>query len=127
MTDIKELKISLMEKQGAPDVESKGEYILRTSATFEFNKYVEETYPGADEEDREYILKEISRLVFEDLISKTKDKFDSVGVWIKVGDEVLENAIDLAVMEGIKQYGESGIVPIFELVKMTLPKDEVGS
>jgi hypothetical protein len=127
MTDIKEFKISLMEKQGALDVESKSEYLLRTSATFEFNKYIEEAYPGADEEDKEYILKEICKLVFEDLVTKTQDKFDSVGVWIKIGDEILENSIDLAVMEGIKQYGEPEIVPIFELVKMTLPKDEISS
>jgi len=123
MTDIKEFKISLMERQGTPDKKSKCEYILKASATFDFNDYIEKTFPQASEEDRTDILKEISKMAFEDLVNKVKGEFDSVGVWIQIGSETLENAMDLSVLEGIKEYGEPGIVPIFELIKMTIPDD----
>jgi hypothetical protein len=124
MTDIKELKISLMEKRGEIDPSTgKSDYIMKTSATFKFNEYVEKTYPEADEEDREQILKEASQLIYQDLLEKTNDKFDSVGVWIDVENQIFENSIDIAVMEGVKQYGEAGIVPIYELLKMSLPEN----
>lgn len=122
MTDIKQIKISLMETQGEVDPSTgKSDYILKTSATFQFNEYVEKTYTEADEEDREQILKEASQLIYKDLLEKTKDKFDSVGVWLTIGDQIYDNSISISVMEGIQQYGESGVVPIYELVKMTLP------
>jgi translation initiation factor IF-3 len=122
MTDIKQIKISLMESNGEVDPSTgKSDYILKTSATFQFNEYVEKTYPEIDEEGREQILKEASQLIYQDLLEKTKNKFDSVGVWLTIGDKVYETSITLSVMEGIQQYGEKGIVPIFELVKMTIP------
>ena len=124
MTDIKQIKISLMESQGEVDSSTgKADYIMRTSASFNFNEYVEKTYPGADEEDREEILKQISSLVYQDIIKQTKDKFDSVGVWITVGNQVFENSINAAVLSGIHEYGEKGIVPIYELIKMSLPEN----
>jgi acetate kinase len=122
MTDIKEIKISLMESQGEVDPSTgKADYLMKSSASFRFNEYVEKNYPEADEEDRLKILKEASKLIYYDIISKTKDKFDSVGVWVTVGDKIYENSIDISTMEGIQEYGEKGIVPIFELVKMSLP------
>lgn len=123
MIDIKEIKISLMEKTGESSCKKfkKSEYIVKSSATLDFNTYMKGKYPEADEEDTEYILKNISNFIFEDLIGKTKDKFDSVGIWIKSKDNFWENAMDLPTLEGIKQYGEIGIVPVFELIKMTLP------
>lgn len=125
MTDIKEIKISLMETNGEVDPSTgKCDYLLRTSASFKFNEYVGKTYPEADEEDRLQILKEGSKLIYQDLISKTKDKFDSVGVWLTIGDQIYENSIAVSAMEGIQQHGEKGIVPIFELVKMTIPINE---
>lgn len=125
MTDIKEIKISLMETQGEVDPSTgKSDYIMKTSATFLFNEYVEKTFSEADEEDRLQILKEVSQLVYRDLIEKTKDKFDSVGVWLTVREQVYENSISVAVMEGIQEHGIKGIVPIYELIKMSLPIDE---
>jgi len=124
MTDIKEIKISLMESKGEVDPSTgKADYIMRTSASFQFNEYVEKTYPEADEEDRLQILKEGSNLIYRDLIDKTKEKFDSVGVWLTIGDKVYENSIAISAMEGIQEYGEKGIVPIFELIKMSLPHE----
>ena len=125
MTDIKQIKISLMEARGEIDSSTgKSDYIMKTSATFLFNEYAEKTYPEADEEDRLQILKEASQLIYRDLIEKTKDKFDSVGVWLTVEEKIYENSISIAVMEGIQEHGIKGIVPIFELVKMTLPINE---
>jgi acetate kinase len=125
MTNINEIKISLMESQGAMDPSTgKSDYIMKTSATFKFNEYVEKTYPEADEEDREEILKQISALVFQDIVLKTKDKFDSVGIWVTVGDQVFDNSIDSAVLSGIKEHGEKDIVPIYEFIKMTLSDSE---
>ena len=115
-----------MEKKGEiKDEAGKADYIVKSSANFQFNEYVEKTYPEADEEDREQILKEASQLIYEDLLSKSKeDEFNSVGIWLTVGDQVLENAIDTAVLGGIKEYGQTGIVSIFEFIKMTLPVNE---
>jgi len=124
MTDIKLLKIALLENKGDVDSAGKGDFLLRTSGAFEFNEYVKLTYPEADEEDREKILKEACQLIYRDLLEKTHDKFDSVGVWLTVGDQVYENSIAIATMEGIQQYGQEGIAPVYELVKMTLPDSE---
>jgi hypothetical protein len=125
MTDIKQIKISLMEKQGDADPSTgKGDYILRASATFLFNEYVQKTFPKAGEEDREQILKEGSQLIYQDLLEKSKDKFDSVGVWLTIGNKIYENSITISAIEGIQQYGEKGIVPIFELIKMSIPVNE---
>lgn len=124
MTDIKEIKISLMETRGEVDPSTgKSDYIMKTSATFLFNEYAK-TYPEADEEDRLEMLKEACQLIYKDIIKKTKDKFDSVGVWLTIGEQVYENSISIAVMKGIQEHGVKGIVPIFELVKMTIPINE---
>ena len=124
MTDINQIKISLMEKNGETKKEDgKTDYLIKTSATFKFNEYVEKTFPEVDGEGREQILKEVSQLIYGDLLEKTSDKFDSVGVWITLGEQIFENSIDIAVMEGIQQYGEKGIVPIFELIKMSIPEN----
>lgn len=125
MTDIQQLKISLMEKKG--DVKGdkeKADYIIKGSATLQFNEYVKTTFPEINEEDRESILMQASQLMFQDLQEKTKDVFDSVGIWLTIADQVYENSISLSVMEGIQQYGEKGIVPIYELIKMTIPVNE---
>ncbi len=125
MTDIKQIKISLMESQGEVDPSTgKSDYIMKTSASFQFNEYVEKTCPEIDEEGREQILKEGSQLIYQDLLEKTKDKFDSVGVWLTIGDLIYENSISLAAMEGIQEHGEKGIVPIYELIKMIIPINE---
>ena len=124
MTDIQQLKISLMEKKG--DVkggQEKADYIIKGSATLQFNEYVKTTFPEINEEDRESILMQASQLMFQDLQEKTKDVFDSVGIWLTIADQVYENSIALSVMEGIQQYGEKGIVPIYELIKMTIPNE----
>ena len=114
-----------METRGEIDPSTgKSDYLLKTSATFLFNEYAEKTFPEADEENRLQILKEISQLIYRDLIEKTKDKFDSVGVWLTIGEQVYENSISIAVMEGIQEHGVKGIVPIFELIKMSLPINE---
>lgn len=125
MTDIQQLKISLMEKKG--DVKGdkeKADYIIKGSATLQFNEYVKTTFPEINEEDRESILMQASQLMFQDLQEKTKDVFDSVGIWLTIADQAYENSIALSVMEGIQQYGEKGIVPIYELIKMTIPVNE---
>lgn len=113
-----------MEKKG--DVkggQEKADYIIKGSATLQFNEYVKTTFPEINEEDRESILMQASQLMFQDLQEKTKDVFDSVGIWLTIADQVYENSIALSVMEGIQQYGEKGIVPIYELIKMTIPNE----
>jgi acetate kinase len=123
MTDIKQIKISLMETRGEVDPSTgKNDYIIKTSGSFQFNAYVEKT--EANEKDRLQILKEASQLIYQDLIEKTKDEFDSVGVWLTVGEKDYENSMTISALEGIQQYGEKGIIPIFELIKMSIPINE---
>jgi hypothetical protein len=122
MTDIKQIKIAFMESLGGINPSTgKSEYIIKTSASFKFNEYIEKTYTEADEEDRLQIIKEGSQLIYLDLLEKTKEKFDSVGIWITIGDQIYENSITISAMEGIQQYGGDDIVPIFELIKMSMP------
>jgi hypothetical protein len=127
MIDIKQIKISLMEKKGDVQEEvglpAKADYIIKSSATLKFNEYIDLNFPGIDDNSREIILKEASQLMYQDLLGKTKDPFDSIGVWLTVGDQIYENSIALSAMEGIQEYGEKGIVPIYELVKMTIPEN----
>jgi hypothetical protein len=126
MTNIKEIKISLMGSQGEMDPSTgKRDYIIKSSASFQFNEYMEKTYPEADEEDREQALKEGSQLIYQDLLIKTKDKFDSIGIWIKTEDLIYENSMSISDIEGIQQHGEPGISPIFELIKMTIPQQKI--
>lgn len=125
MTDIEIVKISLMEKHGeSKESKGKAEYTIKASATLKFNEYMEKSFPGLNDEDREKILMSVSNIMFTDLLnSSMKTDYDSVGVWLTSGGVTLENAIALSVLEGIKEYGTGDTVPIFEFIKMTLPNE----
>ena len=63
--------------------------------------------------------------IYGDLISESKDKLDTVGIWITFDDDsVIENSMDISILDSIGEYGENGIIPILEFVKMTLQPDE---
>ena len=124
MTDIDKLKISLMEKTDefkTKDGEMKSSCIVKSTAVFCFNEYVSSTSPDASDEERETILCGVADKILHDLIEASPNvTYNHVVVWITVGDMVLENSMDISALTGIGEYGEKGIVPIYELIKITL-------
>ena len=126
MTDIKQIKISLMERTGDIKEEvSKADYVIKCSATLKFNEYIDIQFPGADDEDRQDILMQASKAMYDDLLERSKfEVVDSVGVWLTIGDKIYENSISLSTLVGIQEYAEKDTVPIFELIKMTIPINE---
>ncbi|MDD5649297.1 MAG: hypothetical protein PHF86_02585 [Candidatus Nanoarchaeia archaeon] len=121
MIDI--IQIALLEKAGELD-KGKTEYIQKISGSFNFRKYLKDE--NIDKKSQEKILSEISQQIFNDLRNRVGETnfYDAVGIWITIGDKVLENSLDLSVLENIQQFGEPGIVPIFEFIKMTLDQHE---
>jgi hypothetical protein len=121
MIDI--IQIALLEKAGELD-KGKTEYIQKISGSFNFRKYLKEYLKdeNIDKKSQEKILSEISQQIFNDLCNRVGETnfYDAVGIWITIGDKVLENSLDLSVLENIQQFGEPGIVPIFEFIKLTI-------
>jgi hypothetical protein len=120
MIDIDTLKIGLLEKKSEINKKGKTHYILKSSASFQFNNYINNLEDPITDEEEEEVLSKISETIFNDLLEKTKDEFNSVGIWIESESGKIENSIELSVFEGIKKFGNPGIVPIFEFIKMTI-------
>ena len=110
----------------AKEIKGKNEYTIKSSATLKFNEYLDKSFPGLDNEGGEQILKEVSNIMFLDLLNTARESqvyYDSVGIWLTIGDTVLENSISLSVLDGIKEYSTGDVVPIYEFIKMTLPNE----
>ena len=122
------IQIALLEKVSELNKEGKTEYIQKISGSFNLKKYYKEYLKeeNLNKEDQEKILSEFSQKIFKDLCNKVVEKnfYDAVGIWITIGDKVLDNSLDLSVLENIQQFGEPGIIPIFEIIKMTLDQYE---
>ena len=135
MKKILECKISLMEKDTnfSIDEKSKGNYIIRTTGTFEPEKYIME-WAFAQDMDQDQYLEFVNNavlMIYDNLIENTKTSFDTVGLWITFDDgHTIDNAMDVDVMITMGEYGGEGVIPILEFAKMTLApyyESEVGS
>ena len=128
MKRVLECKVSLMEKDVdfSLDNEGKGNYIIRSSATFLPEKYIEqnpeykEAILDSDESYLDFVSQAVS-LMTENLKEETKDKkIDSIGIWVTFEDDKkVESSMDLSVMETIKEFHQD-INPFLEFAKMTL-------
>jgi hypothetical protein len=126
MKKILECKVSLMEKDinFSIDEESKGNYIIRTSGTFNPEKVLEDRtnkFIITEDEYKSFVETAIMT-IYEDLLENSTDKkVDTVGIWITFEDgEKIDNAMDISLLEAIEDYGEEGVISILELAKMTL-------
>jgi hypothetical protein len=126
MIHIKELKMSLMQKDETfvLDENNKGNYIIKSTATFFPDKYLVGKNMLSTIEPNDYVkfILDSAKMIYDDLI-EYKDQageIDSIGIWFIFDDNtILENSSDLNIL---KMIGESNdeITPIIEFVKMTL-------
>jgi len=125
MKKILECKISLMEKDAnfSIDKKSKGNYIVRTTGTFNPEKYIVEWGFSQEMKQKEYLdfVANALLMIYDNLVENTECKIDSVGLWITFDDgNTIDNAMDFEVMEAIENYGGPGVIPVLEFTKMTL-------
>ena len=126
MTNIDKLVISLLKKiEEKSKIEENKEirysFLKKSTAVFRFNEYIDSTFHGATEEERESILSGVSDKILNDLIEQSTNlEYDYVGIWLTIGDDIIENSMDLSALEAIGKYGAEDIVPIYELIKMSL-------
>lgn len=116
MKQIKEYRISLMQKEGKALKKNKQKYVIKCSVTFDVARALEQ-FPM----DHDSFVVDSAHTVFEELQESNKDVVESVGVWFKFMDgEEIDNSIDLVVLDDIKKYGVEDIEPMKEFIKMTL-------
>ena len=106
------------------DDKGKGNYIIRSSGTFEPEKYIMENVSFQDFDQDEYLsfVENAISMIYDSLLNENKETvFHTVGLWITFeGEDPIENAIDVSVLESIAEFGEEGVIPILEFAKMTL-------
>lgn len=108
---IKNIKLSLMKRK--TDInEGRADYDTKMSASFKV--------PDGFLEDGNTI-KELVTEVYKDIMKSAPTDIDSIGLWVKFEDVVLENAISIQTLEDIAEYSERGTSPIYEFFKMTIP------
>lgn len=127
MRKIKECRISLMEKGENFSIEDgKGNYILRTTGTFEPEKYLKDfAFEGKHLKEKEYkdFVANAIMMIYDSIIDSGDHKgaLDTVGLWVVFeDDETIDNAMDISLLESMEKYGEDGTIPILEFAKMTL-------
>ena len=112
---INSIQISLMESQGNINEKGKSNYIIKCSAklniTEELKIIIKQSLP------------EILEHMFEDVQNQEKSKIDSVGIWIDYGGDIIENSMKIQALKDIQQYGSDNINAIYELFKMSFPKE----
>jgi len=120
MKRIKELKMSLMKKEGDTQEEGKSTFMVKCSATLDIETYAKEH--NITEEQYEDFIAQSSSIIYNELLTKIdKVLVDSVGVWITFEDGMkIDNSIELSVLEDIEKYGANDVEPIKEFIKMTL-------
>jgi len=122
--EITEIKISLMERDETdPDLEKTGKfnYIIRSSLTFDPVKYFSENYRESPEEiNFENFLESSLKILFDSLVKSTKHLVDSVMIRVQISGESYELAMALEDLDHMEKYGNSGIIPIYEMFKMTI-------
>ncbi|NMC59227.1 MAG: hypothetical protein GYA51_07585 [Candidatus Methanofastidiosa archaeon] len=120
MKKIKELKMSLMKKEGDTQEEGKSNFMVKCSATLDIEKYVAE-HSVTEEQYDDFILQS-SSIIFDELLTKIDNcVIDSVGVWLTFEDGTkIDNSIELSVLKDIEKYGAEDVDPIKEFIKMTL-------
>lgn len=125
---IKEFSISLLEESNNDYIDAslnKKEFIKRASGNINIEAAERIYTKKGDKINRDNFVNTISQLIYNELIQKTKNKYkiDAIGIWLKFEDDtIIDNSISLNTIQEIEKY-DKDISAIYELVKMTLPKD----
>jgi len=123
MEKIKEIKVSLLEKEENFNIDesNKGNYIARASESIFPELFLEKKKIVLNDIEYKNFAEDITNQMFEDLSNKTKEqKIDSVGIWFTFENEkIIENSIDLTILNSMAEH-HNDIEPIKEFVKMTL-------
>ncbi len=111
------------DKDFSIDEQNKGNYIIRTSGTFEPEKYIMENAFAQGMEQEEYLafVENAVMMIYDSMIGSAGSKFDTVGLWITFEDgKTIDNSMDIDILKSMEEYGEEGVIPILEFAKMTL-------
>jgi len=115
------IRLSLMKKDTDINSEGKAEYFKQISATVK----VPDDYYSKDNKYGVNYLKEILNSMFEDLVAKNPyPDADSLGIWIKIGSDTIENAISLQTLKDIEEYSKEDVDPLYEFFMLSLNINE---
>jgi len=119
---VESIKLSLMKKESDINNIGEAEYTPFISATFKMpQEYLDESPGDLNGKYGKEYLKSLLHAIFEDLTSKnTQYDVDSLGIWIKTSERLIENAIALQTLTDIKEYSKEDVDPLYEFFKMTL-------
>jgi hypothetical protein len=126
MEKIKEFKVSLLKKDTnfSLSEEGKGNYIKKATGSFKPEEFFKNEGIEIDKDQYHSYIYSLVKSVYDNILIESKTPADAVGLWfILENGEILENALDIAVLSAMEEYGDN-IVPIIEFTKMTLEKDE---
>jgi len=119
---LESIKISLMKSHGDVKKDNKADYIVRSTGTF---KIPEEFYKNLSEEEKIELTRELIESMYSELIEHNKnDDVDSLGLWIEYDNKTFDNSMKLIALSDIKKYSTEELSPVYELLKMTIEKDE---
>jgi hypothetical protein len=106
------------------DDKGKGNYIIRSTGSFNPEDYIKTHLSGKelDKEEYKFLVENAIVVIYDNLIEKQEGKsLDTVGIWLTFDNgEVIENALDIPVLESMAEFGEKDIIPILEFAKMTV-------
>lgn len=95
---------------------NKADYIVKGSAKFNITA---DFYANLLKDEKDELTSGLLQAMYEELLGKIDD-VDTVGIWLDYDEMVLENAMKISALDDMKKFGTDGIVPIYELFKMTL-------
>ena len=110
--------MSLMKTNSDVDENSKAEYIVKSSGTFNITPNF---YSKLNKKKKIELTSNLVNTMYEDLLDKTNfNDIDSVGIWINYNQKIYENAIKINVLSNMKKYGVDNVDPLYEFFKMSI-------
>ena len=117
---VKKVKMSLMEAKSDINDIDKIDYIIKNSGTFIFSQELFETIiKDGFGKDEETVFKYITNQMYDELLEKSNQNTDSLGIWINYENQEFENSIKLETLNDMKKYGND-VDSIFEFIKMSI-------
>jgi len=113
---LKSIKMSLMKIEGDIN-DDKPEYTIKSSGTFNITPNF---YSNLNKKRKKELTINLLNTMYNDLLNKTKNEVDSVGIWINYNQKVYENAIKISVLSDIEKYGADDVDSIYEFFKMSI-------
>lgn len=112
LENIKAIQFSLLKKEQDLEV-GLTEYTKKITAKFEIPKDFPKT---------QQMFELLVQKIYNDLMEKKTKDVDSLGLWIEIDNDILENAISLQTLDDIQHYSSPDVNSVFEFFKMTFPE-----